>query len=143
MMQDESWETRIRYMLDDFLYKGALPPPVLAGVTVLLPKTVAPPQAWGNTRPITLSSAILKWFAQLLLVRGGHQLQDGDIYQWAKLLTLFGKNPWATSLRAEWGDYFQAGGQVRGDGKPEPGWGCWKQESSSYPWGPTPGGLHG
>ena len=51
---------------------------------MLLPKTAGPPQAWGDTRPITLSSAILKWFAQLLLVRGGHQLQEGDIYQWAR-----------------------------------------------------------
>ena len=63
MMQNESWESRIRYMLDDFLYKGTLPPPVLAGVTVLLPKTAGPRQACGDTRPITLSSAILKWLS--------------------------------------------------------------------------------
>ena len=83
MMQDESWESRIRYMLDDFLYKGTLPPPVLAGVTVLLPKTAGPRQAWGGH---TSHYAFLghPQVAQLLLVRGGHQLQDGDIYQWAR-----------------------------------------------------------
>ena len=57
---------------------------MLPGSQCCCPKPPAPPQAWGDTRPITLSSAILKWFAQLLLVRGGHQLQDGDIYQWAR-----------------------------------------------------------
>ena len=36
-----------------------------------------------DTRPITLSSAILKWFAQLLLLRGGNRVQEGAPLQWA------------------------------------------------------------
>ena len=32
---------------------------VLKGITVLLPKTAGDPQAWGDTRPITLSSTVL------------------------------------------------------------------------------------
>ena len=39
----QHWESRIRYMLDHFPYRGTLPPPVLAGITVLLPKTTGPP----------------------------------------------------------------------------------------------------
>ncbi|CAE7330292.1 hus1 [Symbiodinium necroappetens] len=41
------------------------------------------PSSWGDTRPITLSSAILKWFSQLLLKRCGGKIQDGAPYQWA------------------------------------------------------------
>ena len=70
MMGDDSWKQRMQYLLNDFLYRGALPPQVAAGVTVLLPKTPGSPAGWGDTRPITLSSAVLKWFAQLLLLRG-------------------------------------------------------------------------
>ena len=57
-------------MVNDFLYKGEIPAPVLQGMTILLPKTPGDPPTWGDTRPITLSSAVLKWFAQLLLLRG-------------------------------------------------------------------------
>ena len=84
MMGDDSWKQRMQYLLNDFLYRGALPPQVAAGVTVLLPKTPGSPAGWGDTRPITLSSAVLKWFAQLLLLRGGRQLQEGDAHQWAR-----------------------------------------------------------
>ena len=63
MMGDDRWRQRLQY-LNDFLYRGTLPPQVAAGITVLLPKTLGPPLEWGDTRPITLSSAVLKWFAQ-------------------------------------------------------------------------------
>ena len=55
MMGDDRWRQRLQY-LNDFLYRGTLPPQVAAGITVLLPKTLGPPLEWGDTRPITLSS---------------------------------------------------------------------------------------
>ena len=61
-------------MFNDFLYKGGIPAEVLEGITVLLPKTAGDPQAWGDTRPITLSSTVLKWFACI---------QDDQPLQWA------------------------------------------------------------
>ncbi|CAE7456901.1 unnamed protein product [Symbiodinium sp. CCMP2592] len=76
MLQYPRWAGRLQFLLNDFLFRG--------GVTVLLPKTVGVPDNWGDTRPITLSSAVLKWFGQLLLLRGGRQLQEGDTYQWAR-----------------------------------------------------------
>ena len=72
-------------MVNDFLYKGEIPAAVLQGMTILLPKTQGDPPTWGDTRPITLSSAVLKWFAQLLLLRGGRRLQTDAPYQWAGL----------------------------------------------------------
>ena len=83
LIQVPAWGTRIVHMLNDFLYKGELPAPVQQGMTILLPKTVGDPTTWGDTRPITLSSAILKWFAQLLLLRGGGRLMDHAPLQWA------------------------------------------------------------
>ncbi|CAE7824191.1 unnamed protein product [Symbiodinium sp. CCMP2592] len=77
-MQEPRWEGRILHMMNDFLYKGTIPEEVLRGVTVLLPKTISDPESWGDTRPITLSSSILKWFSQLLLLR----IQDGAPLQW-------------------------------------------------------------
>ena len=52
-------------------------------MTILLPKTAEDPVAWGDTRPITLSSSILKWFSQLLLKRCGDKIQKDAPYQWA------------------------------------------------------------
>ena len=56
---------------------GGLPAAVEQGLTVLLPK-----EAWGDTRPITLSSAILKALAQLLCMHQhtpmGSATQAGD-----------------------------------------------------------------
>ncbi|CAE7394441.1 unnamed protein product [Symbiodinium necroappetens] len=52
------------------------------GASVLLPKT-ATPQGWSDTRPITLSSAVLKWIAQLLLLRGTPALLECCQHQWA------------------------------------------------------------
>ena len=54
----------------------------MEGASVLLPKTALPAN-WSETRPITLSSAILKWTAQLLLHRGQPLLQDCCQHQWA------------------------------------------------------------
>ena len=83
LMQEDEWKTRIIHMLNDFLYKGALPEAVQQGATILLPKTEGDPPTWGDTRPITLSSAILKWFSQLLLLRGGGRIYKDAPHQWA------------------------------------------------------------
>ncbi|CAE7637897.1 unnamed protein product [Symbiodinium sp. CCMP2592] len=52
------------------------------GITVLLPKE-ATPLSWGETRPITLSSTILKAIAQLLLRRCAYTLKPHNTLQWA------------------------------------------------------------
>ena len=83
LMNDERWGCRLAHMMSDFLYKGELPEEVLKGMTILLPKTIEDPASWGDTRPITLSSSILKWFAQLLLKRCGDKIQRDAPYQWA------------------------------------------------------------
>ena len=49
--------------------------------SVLLPKCVQPAN-WSDTRPITLSSAVLKWISQLLLHRGVPSLQACCMHQW-------------------------------------------------------------
>ncbi|CAE7709541.1 unnamed protein product, partial [Symbiodinium necroappetens] len=74
---------RLMEIFNDALYTGRIPQDMLQGLTVLLPKTMMP-QGWGDTRPITLSSALLKWLAQLLLHRGRCYLDAGNKHQWAK-----------------------------------------------------------
>ncbi|CAE7237853.1 unnamed protein product, partial [Symbiodinium necroappetens] len=69
-------------MLSDALYTGTLPAAVEKGLTVLLPKEVQP-KGWGETRPITLSSTVLKAIAQLLLRRCAYTLQPLNTLQWA------------------------------------------------------------
>ena len=54
----------------------------MEGASVPLPKTALPAH-WSDTRPITLSSAVLKWIAQLLLLLGTPFLQDCCHHQWA------------------------------------------------------------
>ena len=48
LLQDVRWTDRLRYIFNDFLYRGSLPPAVQEGVTVLLPKTVGAHQTWGH-----------------------------------------------------------------------------------------------
>ncbi|CAE7492290.1 unnamed protein product [Symbiodinium sp. CCMP2592] len=76
------WGPRVLAMLNEALYSGKLPALVERGLTVLLPKGGSP-EGWGDTRPITLSSAVLKTLAQLLLLRGAPCLQHLNTYQWA------------------------------------------------------------
>ena len=76
-------KTRILEAFNDALYTGKASPDMLQGLTVLLPKAMIP-KAWGDTRPITLSSSLLKWLAQLLLHRGRKYIDDANSSQWAK-----------------------------------------------------------
>ena len=73
MLQHPQWESIILSELNDMLYKGAIHSSVGKGLTVLLPK-IAEPQQWGDCRPITLSSTMLKLLAQLLLGRAGTKI---------------------------------------------------------------------
>ena len=82
LFDHQVWKPRLAELLNDCLYRGELTPCIATGASVLLPKT-AKPASWTDTRPITLSSAILKWLAQLLLLRGQPLLQDVCQHQWA------------------------------------------------------------
>ncbi|OLP99227.1 Retrovirus-related Pol polyprotein from type-1 retrotransposable element R2 [Symbiodinium microadriaticum] len=84
LLLDPEWGERIRELLSDMLYRGAVPQAIEQGITVLLPK-IPRPLAWGDTRPITLSSTFLKWAAQLLLHRAGEKVRHGGVgLQWAR-----------------------------------------------------------
>ena len=82
LLQDEVWSHRLLYLFNDVLYTGKLHGNMGEGITILLPKE-ATPEEWGQTRPITLSSATLKWFSQLLLGRSSHLLNPLVSNQWA------------------------------------------------------------
>ena len=82
LFDHDQWRPRLAELLNDCLYRGEMPPCITTGASVLLPKT-ARPATWSDTRPITLSSVILKWLAQLLLLRGSPLLQDVCQHQWA------------------------------------------------------------
>ena len=82
MKKHAGWRGRLRWILDDLLYTGILRGRVGEGITVLLCK-VHTPQEWGDTRPITLSTTLLKWMSQLLLSRGAPQLTPLTTHQWA------------------------------------------------------------
>ncbi|CAE7889846.1 CPK2, partial [Symbiodinium necroappetens] len=81
LLRDDTWMHRIVYLINDIFYKGTLPELLEKGVTVLLPKT-ATPDGWPDTRPITISSAILKWIAQLVLRRTQHLFTPVCTLQW-------------------------------------------------------------
>ena len=67
LMQEPQWTARLLHMMNDFLYKGGDTAASPAGSDHLAPQDCGGSHHLGDTRPITLSSAILKWFAQLLL----------------------------------------------------------------------------
>ena len=81
MMTTKTWTGKLQYILNDLFYMGAIPSDIAGGITILLPKTTTP-ASWGDTRPITLSSSLLKWTAQLLLQRAGGRLITSPL-QWA------------------------------------------------------------
>ena len=80
---DAKWKLRLLDVFSDALYMAHLPSSS-ASLTVLLAKTLQP-STWGQTRPITLSSVMLKVFSQLLLGRCRHLLLlDENGIQWAE-----------------------------------------------------------
>ena len=83
MGMHEKWASRIREEFNDALYKGRCSPLTKKSITILLPKERQPTE-WGQTRPITLSSSLLKWQAQLLLGRVGEAIMGQARYQFAR-----------------------------------------------------------
>ncbi|CAE7557635.1 unnamed protein product [Symbiodinium sp. CCMP2592] len=77
------WGERLLAIFNDMLYTARIVPSIEAGVTILLAK-VTQPSNWGETRPITLSSVMLKTFGQLLLRRAGESIQAPARLQWCR-----------------------------------------------------------
>ena len=83
MGMHDRWEPRLREEFNDALYKGRCSPLTKKSATILLPKE-AQPADWGQTRPITLSSSMLKWQAQLILGRVGEPIMRQARFQFAR-----------------------------------------------------------
>ncbi|CAE7712228.1 pol [Symbiodinium sp. CCMP2592] len=83
LSKHDYWRGKLLYFLNDLLYVGKLPQGLEAGVTVLLAKCPTP-QSWGDTRPITLSSTLLKTFSQLIIHRTAHMVQGPSRLQWSR-----------------------------------------------------------
>ncbi|CAE7737428.1 pol [Symbiodinium sp. CCMP2592] len=77
------WRNQLLYILNDFFYVGNLPNSVERGITVLLAKKPSPSD-WGDTRPITLSSVILKTFSQLIIQGSPNHVQLPSRLQWGR-----------------------------------------------------------
>ena len=82
MNHSEGWKHRLLEVFSDALYKAHMPN-MDESLTVLLAKVLMP-HPWAQTRQITLCSAILKTFSQLLLGRGRHLLMNQTGIQWAE-----------------------------------------------------------
>ena len=83
MLPHPVWGERLRELFNDMLYTARIAENIEASVTVLLAK-VTQPAEWGDTRPITLSSVLLKSFGQLLLQRSGDVIQTPARLQWCR-----------------------------------------------------------
>ncbi|CAE7250183.1 unnamed protein product [Symbiodinium sp. CCMP2456] len=77
------WGNRLLELFNDMFYTCRIHENVEAGATILLAK-VPQPLTWGETRPITLSSVLLKSFGQLLLQRAGDAVQTPAKLQWCR-----------------------------------------------------------
>ena len=81
--QDDRWRAMLLYVFNDMLYTAAIPDCIEKGITVLLAKTTAPGD-WSDTRPITLSSTLLRSFSQLIIGRASNLLQGDSRLQWSR-----------------------------------------------------------
>ena len=77
------WRHQLLRLFDDMLYTAKIPANIERGITVLLAKSTQPGD-WSDTRPITLSSALLKTFSQLLIGRVSPLVQGDSRLQWAR-----------------------------------------------------------
>ena len=80
---DEGWQPKLLSLFNDMFYTCRIPESVERGITVLLVKA-ATTKSWGDTRPITLSSTILKSFSQLILGRAAGAVEQHGRLQWAR-----------------------------------------------------------
>ena len=83
ILEDGHWRGKLRELFSDMLYVGKLQEAIERGITVLLAKGEAP-SCWGDTRPITLSSTLLKTFSQLVILRTAHLVQEPARLQWSR-----------------------------------------------------------
>ncbi|CAE6934847.1 unnamed protein product [Symbiodinium sp. CCMP2592] len=83
MLPHAVWGERLLAVFNDMLYTCRIVESVEVGATILLAKT-SQPQDWSETRPITLSSVLLKSFSQLLLQRAGDAIQSPARLQWCR-----------------------------------------------------------
>ncbi|CAE7513376.1 pol [Symbiodinium necroappetens] len=81
--QDDHWRGILLHVFNDMLYTAKIPASIENGVTVLLAKTPSPGD-WSDTRPITLSSTLLRSFSQLIIGRASHCVQGDSRLQWAR-----------------------------------------------------------
>ena len=79
----EQWSAKLLYILNDMLYVAKIPEAIERGVTILLAKKSAPAD-WGDTRPIALSSVLLKTFSPLITHRVAHHVQTPSRLQWSR-----------------------------------------------------------
>ena len=78
-----TWGNRLLEIFNDMLYTICVVKSIETGATVVLAK-ITQPVTWGDTRPITLSSVLLKTFGQLLLRRAGDCIQAPARLQWCR-----------------------------------------------------------
>ena len=83
LLDNDYWRGKLRELFSDMLYVGKLQEAVERGITVLLAKGQAP-KDWGETRPITLSSTLLKTYSQLIIHRAAHLVQEPARLQWSR-----------------------------------------------------------
>ncbi|CAE7843326.1 unnamed protein product [Symbiodinium necroappetens] len=83
MLQHPRWGGMLLELFNDMLYTVKIPQSIERGVSILLAKTNQPGD-WSETRPITLSSALLKAFSQLLLSRAGEDVMTPARLQWSR-----------------------------------------------------------
>ena len=77
------WTSKLLYIMNDLLYVAKIPETIESGITVLLAKKTIPTD-WGDTRPMTLSSVLLKTFSQLIIHRVAHRVQVPARLQWSR-----------------------------------------------------------
>ncbi|CAE7846305.1 unnamed protein product, partial [Symbiodinium necroappetens] len=81
--QDDYWRGQLLHVFNDMLYTARIPANIENGITVLLAKMPSPGD-WSDTRPITLSSTLLRSFSQLIIGRASHCVQGDSRLQWAR-----------------------------------------------------------
>ena len=82
LLAREPWGTWLSAQFTRVLAAGRLPPTWAESLTVLLPR-LPQPGGWKDTRPITLSSVMLKILAQILQHRLGTGLRQPSRIQYA------------------------------------------------------------
>ena len=81
--QDGRWNPKLLALFNDLLYTCKIPEAIERGVTILLAKAKHV-TSWNNTRPITISSTLLKSFSQLILGRAAWAVEKHGRLQWSR-----------------------------------------------------------